>query len=132
MNKAEAVYLAPLKRVIERRQQQPKTRYGAVRGKENVKAAKRQGLRSGSGNPIPQASREGVQERSGGCCEAGVPACIEQPHSAHHMHHIAGRSNHSPENLLHVCNPAHAYIHAHPEESRRRGWMRSRLGTVRP
>lgn len=67
--------------------------------------------------------------RSGGRCEAGAPGCQWQ---ASHVHHIAGRripDPHHPDNLLHVCEACHTHIHGHPEESRRNGWMRSRLAT---
>jgi hypothetical protein len=146
MNKAEAVYVAgliadcreqgiessylpPLERLIERRQQPAEPK------RPNTYQKPKGGLRAKGRNEIPQASRLAVQRRSSGCCEVETPDCPVGWHNAHHMHHISGRTGveaHAPSNLLYVCNAAHAYIHAHPEVSRERGWMVSRLGQVRP
>lgn len=69
-----------------------------------------------------------VYKRSGGYCEANTPACPAGTHNADHVHHIAGKRNEAPGDLLHVCFDAHRYIHDHPEESYGKGWMKKRLG----
>lgn len=77
-----------------------------------------------------QKARKVVYERSGGDCEARSQVCVG---AASHVHHIAGRKGpdaHAPENLLHVCQPCHTYLHANPEESYTAGWMRKRLGVA--
>lgn len=77
--------------------------------------------------------REQVWERSGGVCEAmqshvctGWVECV---------HHIAGRGGDDPHhlnNLLGLCNGCHDYIHANPQWAKKKGWLTSRLGEVRP
>ena len=66
-------------------------------------------------------------ERAGYQCEAGTPD-HNRP-AALVVHHKQGRripNAHALHRLLVVCEPCHLYIHAHPEESRERGWMGSR------
>ena len=78
-------------------------------------------------------SREEVYERAGGRCE--VIATTDCTLRAEQVHHIAGRGGPDPhrlDNLLGVCAPCHAYIHAHPEEARTRGWMVSRHTKATP
>ncbi len=94
-------------------------------------------VQAGRSRPVTRRKREPVAlrdarpvvyDRSGGRCEAGTPVCVE---AASHVHHRKGRQGadaHSPAMLLHVCEPCHRYIHAHPAESIERGWMVSRLG----
>ena len=98
--------------------------------RKRAKAARSRSAKR-TADAIPDTSRAEVYNRSRGNCEAGAPVC----HGiALHIHHKAGRTGpdaHSPEGLLHVCRECHEYIHAHPAESRERGWMESRLGVVR-
>ena len=65
-----------------------------------------------------------VEARSKGWCEAETPDCIG---GGEVFHHRMGRRTHRPELLLHLCNPCHLWIHAHPQESMERGWMVSRV-----
>jgi hypothetical protein len=98
----------PLRRRTPLRPQPAKTRKGAVRLEE---------------------SKAEVAGRSGGWCEAATPACVEGRHLAHHFHHMQMRSQggkHDAANLLHVCSPAHDWIHRNTGESYRRGWLRHR------
>lgn len=113
---AAAQVLYPLLARIERE----------AKAREAKPTAKR--VTRSKGNPIPAVPRVVVYDRSGGFCEANTPACTTGPHKAVHVHHIAGRTDHLPSNLLHVCHNAHDYIHAHPAESYAAGWMVKRLG----
>ena len=79
------------------------------------------------------AGKAVVRERSGGLCEA--EACDDCTGRLERTHHRRGRlvaEDHHPDLLLGCCNPCHLAIHANPERSYERGWMLSRLGTVRP
>lgn len=70
---------------------------------------------------------DAVDLRSGGRCEAGSPACPDGPHRAEHHHHVRLRSRgglDSRDNLLHVCLPAHDWIHQHPTDATALGLMR--------
>lgn len=72
------------------------------------------------------AARKQVEFRSRGFCEATTPACLTGRHEAHHVHHVKRRSQgggHDVDNLLHLCFPAHEWVHAHPAEARERGWL---------
>lgn len=72
------------------------------------------------------ASKRIVHERSGGMCEAGPFAPDVCTGTADHVHHIIPRSSgrdDSPSNLLHLCAAHHAWVHAHPAESRRAGLL---------
>lgn len=80
----------------------------------------------GSKSVIPNEVREIVRCRSGGVCEATdlIHGC---DHVAVHMHHILLRSlggKHAADNLMHVCAPAHAEIHAKPALSFELGYLR--------
>lgn len=74
------------------------------------------------GGQIPRAE---VARRSGGFCELGIEGVCRG--RADCFHHRLPRSHGGPdtaENLLHVDNlGCHAYAHAHPEESYRKGWI---------
>lgn len=70
-----------------------------------------------------------VRDRAGGHCEAHTPVCTG---AHHHTHHILPRSaggGHNPANLLAVCRACHEYIHNHPAESYKNGWLRKRTTT---
>jgi hypothetical protein len=65
-----------------------------------------------------------VKSRDGGRCEAPTDACTGR---GEHVHHIQMRSQGGSDdeaNPLHVCQACHASIHAHPEISYERGWLR--------
>ena len=73
------------------------------------------------------SSRKIIYRRAEGMCEANAIWACER--YGHQVHHIAGRGGpdpHNPEGLLLVCAPCHAAIHANPQESYRRGWMKKR------
>lgn len=56
-------------------------------------------------------------------CEAGSRVCVGR---ADHNHHKRMRSQGGGDelsNLLTVCAPCHRYIHAHPAESYKNGWL---------
>lgn len=76
---------------------------------------------------IPAKVRGQVAQRSAGFCEAWIEGvCPPHYHRASQMHHRrtrAQRGEHTPENLLHVCNAAHNWIHAHPAKSYENGWL---------
>jgi len=75
----------------------------------------------------PQRRRE-VYERADGLCEVG--AVFDCTRRCEQVHHVAGRGGDDPHrlsNLLGACAPCHRFIHANPEVSRERGWMRSRV-----
>ena len=56
-------------------------------------------------------------------CEAAIPD-ICWGRATHRHHKLARRfKDHSTENLLPVCTACHQWIHAHPAESYRRGWL---------
>lgn len=62
-------------------------------------------------------TRREVAERSGGWCEARVKGC---QHYAVHLHHRRLRSQggkHGADNLSHVCNACHGWIHMNPADA---------------
>lgn len=65
-----------------------------------------------------------VEARSKGRCEARTPDCRG---AGEVFHHRIGRRTHAPNMLLHLCDPCHLYVHAHPEESYEAGWMVRRV-----
>jgi hypothetical protein len=76
---------------------------------------------------IYPARRVQVYERARARCEA--LACSDCSGRCEQVHHIAGRGGEDPHaltNLLGVCAACHAFIHAHPQLARERGWMISR------
>ena len=73
------------------------------------------------------AARKQVFSRAEGMCEAqAIWACERSGHQVHHIAGRGGRDPHNPEGLLLVCAPCHAYIHANPQLSYERGWLRRR------
>lgn len=75
-------------------------------------------------------SRVAVAKRSGGFCEARTSACTR---FAEHFHHVNGRVGpgvNLPGMILHVCFRCHDFIHGHPLESYKEGWMLKRLGSA--
>lgn len=72
---------------------------------------------------MPQDVVDTVIARSGGNCEAMIPFSGCTMH-VHHLHHrkISGRE-HLVENLLGVCSTCHSWIHAHPKDSYKSGWL---------
>lgn len=73
---------------------------------------------------MPEAVYQAVMERSGGVCEAMIfPVCTGQ---VGHWHHRLMRSQggkHEVHNGLALCSACHAWIHAHPEQSYKLGWL---------
>lgn len=69
-------------------------------------------------------AKQAVRDRSGGRCEVAGPVCTG---SGEHFHHVLRRSQggkHSAANLLHACAADHRWIHEHPEDSYRMGWLK--------
>ena len=67
-----------------------------------------------------------VDRRSGGACECGRGCGLR----ANVHHHVAGRGGanpHHPDNLLHLADSCHRWVHDHPEESYDIGLMRRRV-----
>ena len=81
-------------------------------------------------NQPPAHERRLAHERARGRCEVDAPGCR---HRVEHYHHRAGRGpgRDVAELLLACCFSCHAYVHDHPLESRRRGWMLSRTAVPR-
>jgi hypothetical protein len=77
---------------------------------------------------IPPESRRLVADRDfGRCTRCGLGATA--------WHHRRGRSvidqhQHCPCNGIYLCDECHRYVHAHPFESRRQGWIVSRHTAV--
>lgn len=76
-------------------------------------------------NRIPQDVAETVKERSQYFCEAMIPeaGCNGQ---GQHLHHRRMRSQggvHTVQNLVHICESCHSYIHHHPAISYTKGWL---------
>jgi hypothetical protein len=69
-------------------------------------------------------ARRLVRARSGGLCEAETPVCTREAAHAHHIRLRSQGGTHEPSNLLDVCAACHRYIHDHPEESYRYGFLR--------
>ena len=67
-------------------------------------------------------TRQIIERRSGGRCEARTPICSGW---GQHIHHRKSRraGDHSAPNGLHVCRSCHAFIHDHPELSMEKGWI---------
>lgn len=65
-------------------------------------------------------TRRIIFERDGGRCRI----CLRP---AHHCHHVLPRSrggkNDGSTPLLLLCLECHNYVHAHPKESKEKGWL---------
>ena len=73
-------------------------------------------------------AREAIRDRCRDQCEAiATIRCTGRYEQAHHRAGRVGPDPHRPDNLLAVCGPCHAYVHAHPAEARERGWSVARL-----
>lgn len=70
-----------------------------------------------------QAVVEELFDRSEYACEANTPDCIGQGQKIHHRRLRRQGGGDELDNLLHVCNPCHLFIHAHPAMSYDAGWM---------
>lgn len=95
-----------------------------LKRKTPLTAKKRKGSPGKTWTNPSAATRQRVEKRAGRRCEARTPDCVDVP--AAQLHHRLLRSQgggHSDENLLLVCDPCHAYIHAHPKEGYRLGWL---------
>jgi hypothetical protein len=85
------------------------------------------------GHRIPRGIRQEVLDRANGRCEARIPGvCTIR---ATDCHHVILRSQGGPDeawNLVALCGPldgregCHRWLHAHPAEARRLGFIRSR------
>lgn len=72
---------------------------------------------------VPRWVRNRVKQRSDGWCEVRALGCELR---AVHVHHKKLRSQGGKDtvgNLLHVCAWCHRWVHEHPREARKRGWI---------
>ena len=56
-------------------------------------------------------------------CEAHSPVCGGPVVDRHHRLLRKHGGCDCPENTLDLCDPCHDYVHAHPAEAYRRGWL---------
>lgn len=70
-----------------------------------------------------------VDVRSRGRCEH-PDGCDQRAEVHHHKAGRGGNDPHDPDNLLHLCNDHHLYVHAHPKFSYANGSMVRRNGRV--
>jgi hypothetical protein len=75
-------------------------------------------------NPMPKAAAATVVARSGGFCER----CNGQAEQLHHRmpRGRGGDRNpaiHHPSNLVHLCQPCHAWIEANRARATEQGWL---------
>lgn len=84
-------------------------------------------------NRAYKRSQEIVLERSGGVCEVRLPGCLGRARNTHHVLPRSAGGTDDPENLLALCGSGttgcHGWLHAHPEEARKMGILRSRYAT---
>jgi 5-methylcytosine-specific restriction endonuclease McrA len=77
-------------------------------------------------DPAWREEREKAFRRDGYRCMVTVEHdCTRR---AEHAHHVILRSQGGPDvewNLLSVCHVGHRWIHDHPRDARRYGWIRS-------
>jgi 5-methylcytosine-specific restriction endonuclease McrA len=69
-------------------------------------------------------SRKEVSARSGGQCEARLPICTGTAEAVHHVLRRSQGGGHEPENLLHLCNSCHQWVHANPAKAVEKGLLR--------
>lgn len=74
---------------------------------------------------VPPEVAETVVNRAMGMCEimSRETGCNGR---AEHLHHRRLRSQggeHTVENLIHICSPCHAWLHAHPAIAYTNGWL---------
>lgn len=72
---------------------------------------------------VPRWVRNLVAKRSDGLCEVRALGCELR---AVHVHHRKLRSQGGKDtvgNLMHVCAWCHRWVHEHPREARKRGWI---------
>lgn len=81
---------------------------------------------------IDPAVIEAIEARSWGACEANTPDCIGSAQVFHHRRLKAQGRIDTPENLLHICNPCHVWIHGHTGTSYEKGWLIRSHGLPRP
>ena len=70
--------------------------------------------------------RADVERRANGACEVRSRVCTGR---GAECHHVLPRSAGGPDcttNCLWACSPCHHHIHAYPDQSYRKGWLRRR------
>ena len=73
---------------------------------------------------MPEHVAEAVIERSGGKCEAmGTFFCDGPAQQLHHRRMRSQGGKHTVQNLLALCASCHSWVHRHPKESYRLGWL---------
>lgn len=71
-----------------------------------------------------QIVRAEVANRSGGLCEIGLDeVCRRKAVLFHHRLRRAQRGPDTFDNLLHLCDPCHVWLHANTGVAYRRGWL---------
>jgi hypothetical protein len=71
-----------------------------------------------------QEGRAQVMHRALNHCELEVyDVCDPTAHLDWHHRQSRRTGIHGPHNGLAACRPCHAWVHAHPEQARRHGWL---------
>ena len=73
--------------------------------------------------------RQVVLARDGFQCVAKISQYCSK--NGEHIHHLLRRSaggSHDLNNLISLCAACHGWVHEHPAESRKHGWLVSRYG----
>lgn len=80
-----------------------------------------------------EKARKACRDRAQGACEAAcTPSCTVEGWHAHHVRTRAQGGSDDLTNLLWVCASCHGWIHANPEQSYTRGWLRRTGEPVAP
>jgi hypothetical protein len=64
-----------------------------------------------------------LRARSGGRCEIAAPGCTGFGADPHHRLARSAGGTHALDNLLHCCGACHRFVHTHPAEAAKRGWV---------
>ncbi|MHC9647376.1 HNH endonuclease [Corynebacterium diphtheriae] len=73
---------------------------------------------------MPEHVAEAVISRSRGACEAmNSQSCTGLGQPLHHRRMRSQGGSHEVTNLIYVCSGCHQWIHGHPKESYKAGWL---------
>jgi hypothetical protein len=81
------------------------------------------GRPSSNRTKVPATVRAAVEQRSRGRCEIEHPRCTGEATQMHHRLRRSQGGPHTAENLLHLCNAGHQYVHHHTGLSYEKGWL---------